>query len=535
MSTQPKELIFEEEARQRLFSGIKQLADVVACTLGPQGRNVGLDKGWGSPSITNDGSTIVRDFELKDVYENMGVSIAKEAVQKIKEKCGDGTTTTVLLLKALIEQGLKYISSGASPILLKRGMDRAIEAIIQEIEKRSIPVRDQKEIVNIASVSASSNKEIGETIGKAIERVGKSGVITIEEAKGTETTIEVVEGMQFDRGYMSAYFMTNQEKMIVEMTHAAVLLVDKKISAIQDILPILQSLASTGKELLIIAEDIDGEALSTLVINRLRGTIKVCAVKAPGFGDRRKAMLQDLAAMTGATLIAEDAGISLKDADGTVLGHADIVTVTKEHTTLVSHQDNAQAIQIRIHQIDAELKATTSSYDREKLEERKAKLSGGVAQIRVGAATEPELKHKKQAFEDSLNSTKAAIESGILPGGGISLVHAARAAIPTLKLSGDELLGAKIVQIACETPFRQIINNSGKDGGVVLHEVIKQGNHIGFNAITEEIEDLLKAGIIDPTKVIKSCLIYASSAAGVILLSEALIANVPEENENTAQ
>ncbi len=531
MATQPKEIIFEEEARLKLYSGMKKLADVVACTLGPKGRNVGLDKSWGAPTITNDGSSIVRDFELKDVYENMGVSIVKEVVQKIKEKCGDGTTTGTLLLKTIVEHGLKYVSSGASPISLKRGIEKAVDAVLKELEKNAIPVRNHQEIVNIASASASSNKEIGEVIGKAIEKVGKNGVITIEEAKGTETTIDIVEGLQFDRGYMSAYFSTNGEKMIAEMTNASILLVDKKISSVHEILPILQSIASTGRELLIVAEDIDGEALSTLVVNRLRGTLRVCAVKSPGFGDRRKAMLEDIAVMTGATVISEEAGISLKTADSSFLGTCDKVTVTKDHTTIVSSHGDKSAIDARVKQIEAEIKLTTSSYDKEKLEERKAKLSGGVAQIRVGAATEPELKNKKQAFEDSLNSTKAAIETGIVPGGGIALLRAAQKAIPTLQLIGDELLGAKIILAACETPIKQIISNSGKDGSVVLHEILRKEYAYGFNALTEEVEDLLHSGVIDPLKVIKNCLTYASSAAGITLISEALIADAPEAED----
>lgn len=532
MSTQPKEIIFEEAAREKLYSGMKQLADVVSSTLGPRGRNVGLDKGWGAPTITNDGSNIVRDFELKDPYENMGVAIVKEVVQKIKEKCGDGTTTGTILVKTLVQLGLKYVSSGASPISLKRGMEKAIDAVISSLEKAAISIESQKEIVNIATASASSNQEIGKMIGEAIEKVGKTGVITIEEAKGTETSIEIVEGMQFDRGYLSSYFITNNEKMIVEMKNAALLLVDKKISSIHDLLPILQSIASTGKELLIIAEDVEGDVLSTLVVNRMRGTLKVCAVKSPGFGDRRKALLEDIAIMTGATVVNEEAGVSLKDADQSVLGQCEIITITKEHTTIVSSHGNKTLIESRVRQIEAEIKNTTSSYDREKLEERKAKLSGGVAQIRVGAATEPELKNKKQAFEDSLNSTKAALESGVVAGGGAELVRAARNAIPKLNLVGDELLGAKIVQVACEAPLRQIVANSGKDPSVILGEILTKGPHYGFNALTDEIENLVTSGVIDPVKVIKNCLTYASSAAGITLISEALISDAPEDDSS---
>jgi chaperonin GroEL len=530
MSSTAKELIFEEEARQKLFLGMKKLADVVACTLGPKGRNVGLEKSWGAPTITNDGGSIVRDFELKDVFENMGVSITKEVVQKIKEKCGDGTTTGTLLLKTLVESGLKYVSAGASPISLKRGIEKAVEAIVQELDKEAIPVKGQQEIIDVASVSASSNKEVGEIIAQAIEKVGRTGVITVEEAKGTETTIEIVEGMQFDRGYMSAYFCTNAEKMIVEMKNASLLLVDKKISSIHDLLPILQSIASTGKELLVVSEDLEGDVLSTLVVNRLRGTLRVAAVKAPGFGDNRKSMLQDIAVLTGATVISSDTGMNLRDVDVSVLGQCDKITITKDHTTIVSSSGDKEAIAARMKLIEAEIKKSTSDYDKKKLEERKAKLTGGVAQIRVGAATEPELKNKKQAFEDSLNSTKAALEAGIVPGGGVALLRASDAA-KKLSLEGDELLGVKIVIQACEAPIRQIIANAGKDSSVVVAEVLKKGGSFGFNALTEQVENLVSSGVIDPVKVVKNTLLYASSAAAITLISEALIADAREEEE----
>ncbi len=528
MTAHAKEIIFDEEARQKLFVGMKKLADVVACTLGPKGRNVGLEKGWGAPSITNDGNSIVRDFELKDTFENMGVSIMKEAVQKIKEKCGDGTTTGTLLLKTLVESGLKYVSAGASPISLKRGMEKAVDAVVEELEKMAIPVKGKKEIINVASVSASSNREIGEIIADAIEKVGREGVITVEEAKGLETTIEIVEGMQFDRGWVSAYFCTNAEKMIVEMHNASILLVDKKISSIHDLLPILQAIASTGKELVIVAEDYEAEVLSTMVVNRLRGTLKVAAVKAPGFGDHRKAMLQDIAVLTGATLVSSDMGINLRESDISILGTCEKVVITKDSTTIVSSQGAKEEIAARIKQIEGEIKKSTGEYDKKKLEERKAKLSGGVAQIRVGAATEPELKNKKQLFEDSLNSTKAALESGIVPGGGVALLFASNA-IHKLKLVGDELLGAKIVLQACETPIRQIIQNIGKDSSVILAEVRKKGMPFGFNAMTEEVEDLIASGVIDPVKVELNALLYASSSAGITMISEALIADAKED------
>lgn len=524
----PKEIIFEEEARALLLSGIKKLSDVVAFTLGPKGRNVGLEKSWGAPTITNDGNSIVRDISLKNQYENMGVAMAKEVAQKIKEQCGDGTTTGTLLLRALVENGIKLISAGASPIGVKRGMDKAVDAVVKEIERVAIPVKDSKEISNIATVSASGNQEVGNMIAEAMNKVGRNGVITIEEAKGTETTIEIVEGMEFDRGYISAYFCTNTEKMIVELNHGQILLVDRKISNVHEILPVLQATASSGKELLIIAEDVEGDALSTLVVNKLRGTLKVTAVKAPGFGDRRKAMLQDIAVLTGATVVSEETGVSLKEITPDLLGSAGKITVTKDHTIIIDGAGSKEQVQGRIKQIENEIAVTKSSYDKEKLEERKAKLSGGVAVIRVGAATETELKNKKQAFEDSLNSTKAAVESGVVPGGGVALLRASKA-IDKLKLTGDEASGAKIVITACEAPLKQIVTNTGFDGSVILSEVLKLGNNFGFNALTDQIEDLVKAGVIDPAKVVKNALLYAASVAGIVLISEALIADAPEE------
>jgi chaperonin GroEL len=530
MSTTPKEIIFEEEARDLLLAGIKKLADVVAFTLGPKGRNVGLEKSWGAPTITNDGASIIRDVQLENQYENMGVAMAKEVVQKIKEKCGDGTTTGTLILRALVEAGIKHISAGASPIGIKRGMDKAVEAVVKEIERAAIPIKTQTETRNIAIVSASGNQEIGDLIAEAMEKVGTSGAITIEEGKTTETSIEVVKGMKFDRGYVSPYLCTNAEKMIVEMNNAQILLIDKKISSIHELLPVLQSIAASGKELFIIAEDIEGDALSTLVVNKLRGTLKVAAVKAPGFGDRRKAMLQDIAVLTGATVISEEVGMSLKEISTDALGSAEKVTVTKENTTIVSGGGTPQDIAGRIKQIDNEMEQTKSTYDKEKLEERRAKLSGGVAVIRVGAATETEMKQKKQMFDDSLNSTKAALEEGIVPGGGVALLNASKV-IAKLNLEGDEAAGAKIVQQACETPSKQIASNTGFDGSVILSEILQSPPNYGFNALTEKVEDLVAAGVIDPAKVIKNTLTYVASTAGIVLLSEALIGEAPEEEE----
>ncbi len=525
----PKELIFEEEARNKLREGIDQLADVVGVTLGPKGRNVGLQASWGAPTITNDGNSIVKDIELKDQYANMGVSLGKEVASKMKEICGDGTTSSILLLRALVQNGVKNIASGSSPITLKRGMDKAVDAVIQELEKASIAVKSDKDTQNIAVVSASGNEAIGAMIANAFKKVGKAGVITIEEGKGTEDTIEMVEGMQFDRGYLSAYFCTHAESMSVEMSEVKLLITDKKISSVQEILPILQSIASTATELLIIAEDIDGDALSTLVVNKLRGTLKVCAVKAPGFGDRRKALLEDIAILTGGTLVSEETGTALKDATADLLGSAEKILINKEKTTIVGGRGNAKQIQARIKQIDGEIANATSTYDKEKLEERKAKLSGGVAVIRVGAATEPEMKQKKQMFEDSLNSTRAAIEEGIVIGGGCALLRASKST--SLKLSGDEAVGAQIVLKACEAPFKQIVLNTGFDSSVLLDEVLAAESHFGFNAQTEKVEDMLKAGVVDPAKVVKKALRLAVSTAGIVLLSEVLIGNAPEEEE----
>jgi chaperonin GroEL len=529
--TTAKELIFEEQAREKLREGIEQLADVVSVTLGPKGRNVGLQASWGAPTITNDGNSIVKDIEFKDQYLNMGASMAKEAAAKMKEKCGDGTTTTILLLRALVQNGLKNISSGASPIGLKRGMEKALDAILKELTTLSIPIKNDKETKNIAIVSASGNEEIGSFISEAIKKAGKGGVITIEEGKTTETAIEMVEGMQFDRGYSSSYFCTHAENLSVEMNNVKILITDKKISSIQEILPLLQGVASTGQELLLIADDIEGDALSTLVINKLRGTLKVCAVKAPGFGDRRKGMLEDIAVLTGATVVSEETGMVLKEASVDVLGEADKILVTKEKTTMIGGKGDPEKIKARVKLLTSASKDAENTYDREKFEERKAKLSGGVAVIRVGAPTEPEMRQKKQAFEDSLNSTKAALEEGIVPGGGIALLRASKAALK-LKLQGDELTGAQIVLKACEAPFRQIVANAGLDGSILLEQILSNEVSFGFNAQTEKVEDLLISGVVDPSKVVKNGLQFAVSSAGIILLSEVLIGNAPDDDDN---
>lgn len=530
MSSQAKEIIFEEEARQKLIDGIHKLSEALCFTLGPKGRNVGLEKSWGAPEITNDGNSIVKEVQLKCQYENMGAEMAKEVASKIKEKTGDGTTTGTLLLDALCQEGIKCLSSGASPIGMKRGMDKALQAVVAEIEKSAIEIKDAKDIENIAKASASQNAEVGEFIRRALEKVGQTQIVSIEEGKGTSTTLEVVEGMQFDRGYLSPYFCTDSEKMLVEMHNPAILLVDKKITSIQELLPILQSLASTGRELLIIAEDIEGDALATLVINKIRGTLKVVAVKAPGFGDRRKEMLQDLAVLTGGTVISEETGMNLKEATVEHLGSAETVTVTKEETTLVGGKASEQEIQARVSQIENQIKNATSSYDKEKLEERRAKLSGGVAVIRVGAPSEPEMKQKKQLFEDSLNSTKAALKEGVVIGGGAALLNA-RGAIEKLNLEGDEKTGARIVFKACETPIKQLATNAGLEGSMIMEEVLKAKKDHGFNMLSQKIENLVEKGIVDPAVVVISTLTHAVSVAGIVLITDALIADAPEEDK----
>lgn len=530
MASVPKDIIFEEQARKELLKGINKLAGIVGCTLGPQGRNVGLEKSWGAPKITNDGNSIINDIELENPFQNMGVSLGKQVAQNMKDKCGDGTTTATLLLDAMCEEGVKQISAGASPIGVKRGMDKAVELIVAAIEKSAIAVKGSKEIEQIATASASGNEEIGKMIAEAIEKVGRNGVVQIEESKTTDTQIKMVEGMQFDRGYISPYFCTNAEKMIIEMHNPKILVIEKKVSNIHELLPILQQVATTGSELLIIAEDVEGDVLSTLVVNKLRGILKVAAVKAPGFGDRRTAQLQDIACLTGATVISEEIGMNVKEISPEDLGSAEKVLITKEDTTIIEGAGSKAKIDARVKLIEQELAVTTSNYDKEKLSERKAQLSGGIAQILVGAATEPALKQKKGMFEDSLNSTKAALESGVVLGGGVALLRATKG-FDLSKFSQDELVGAKIILHACKAPLKQIVNNSGQDGSVILFEVLEKGGNMGYNALTETIEDLLECGVIDPAKVVKSALIYANSMAGVVLISEALITDASEDHE----
>ena len=526
----PKEIIFNEEARATLLAGITKLANLVACTIGPKGRNVGLEKSWGAPSITNDGASIIRDVSVKNKQENLGISMAKEMVQKIKETCGDGSTTATLLLHALIESGVKNIAAGASPIGIKRGIDKAVNILIQELDKEAIAVKTHAEKQSIATVSASGNSDIGNMVAEALDKVNNSGAVTIEEAKGTETLIEVVKGMRFDKGYISPYFCSNLEAMTLEMSNPKILLVEKKITTIHDILPILQSVASIGAELLIIAEDIESEVLSTLVVNKLRGSLKIAAVKAPGFGDNRKALLEDIAALTGSTLVSEEAGINIKEADASILGSASKIYVNKDNTTIVDGAGFKEKINARVSQIEHELTTNKSSYEKEKLQERLAKLQGGVAVIKVGAATEAEMKQKKQMFEDSLSSTKAALEDGIVAGGGVALLHASKA-LMNLDLTADEKVGALTLIKACEAPLKQIAANAGLDGSVILNQVKNSPQNFGFNANTEKVENLFEAGIIDPAKVVKSIIVHAGSTAGIILLSEAAITDAEETEQ----
>lgn len=526
--TTAKDIIFEEEARNALRDGINKLADVVSITLGPKGRNVGLQSSYGSPSITSDGASIARDVELKDPFLNIGVSMGKEVAAKIKEKSGDGTTTGIVLLQALVSAGVKNIASGANPTSIKRGMDKALDVILKHIDSEAIAIKNRQDTLNIATISASSNQEIGKIISECFEKVGKTGVISIEEGKGTETAIEIVEGMQLDRGFASPYFATNAEKMTVEMESPFILITDKKISSAQDILPILQSIAASGGSLLIIAEDIDGDALSTLVINKLRGTIKVAAIKAPSFGDARKKILEDIAVLVGGQLVTEERGLILREAEADVLGRADQIVITKDKTTIVGGKGENKEIKERVAQINGEIKKATNSYDKEKLQERKAKLEGGVAVIKVGAMTESEMKKKKQMFEDSLNATRSALEEGIVPGGGVMLLQASRVSKRT-KLDADEEIGAKILFQACEAPFRQIVKNSGFDPSIVLEEALLAGPTFGFNALSEKVEDFIKSGIVDPAKVVKISLSHAVSIAGVILLTESIISPAEEK------
>lgn len=523
MSDKAKELLFDEEARLSLKKGIEALTSVVSVTLGPLGRQVGIDTKWGAPKISSDGNQIAQEVLLANPFENMGVSMGKEVASKMKEQCGDGTTTSLVLLGALVNRGIQAVSSGACPILVKRGMEKGKEAICAQLKIGAKEIRSRKEIQAVATAAASGIAEIGEMIGLAYEKVGKGGIISIEEAQGVETSIEMVEVMQFDRGYLSSYFCTNQEKMIVEMVNPHILVTDKKISSLQDILPLLKGVAMGGGEILIIADEIDGDALSTLVINRLKGTLKVCAVKAPGFGEQRKEMLIDIALLTGASFVSQDTGISFKEVSIDATGKAEKILVSKEKTTIIGGLGDKANVKSRIAQIELASKGASSSYDKEKLEDRKAKLSGGVALIRVGAPTEAALKEKKQLFEDSLSSTKAALEEGVVTGGGVALLQAMTLAKKGFKLEGDEAIGASLVFDACLFPFLQIVENSGHNSQLALEEVKNGSAASGFNVATGKVEDLAKLGISDPHKMVRMALSLSVSAAGMILLSDCLI------------
>ena len=523
-----KEILFNEEARRALGRGVDQLANAVKVTLGPKGRNVVLDKKFGSPTITNDGVTIARDIELPDPFENMGAQLVKEVATKTNDVAGDGTTTATVLAQAMIQEGMRNVAAGANPMILKKGIEIAVKTLVEEIKKRSIKVSGKAEIAQVASVSAA-DEEIGGLIAEAMEKVGNDGVITVEESKGLQTALNVVEGMQFDRGYISPYMVTDPDRMEAVMDNPFILITDRKISAIADMLPTLEKVVKVGKELLIIAEDVEGEALATLVVNRLRGTFKAVAVKAPGFGDRRKAMLEDIAILTGGTVITEDMGRKLDSVELEDLGTARQVRITKDETTIIDGVGDKEVIAKRVNQIRAQVEETTSEFDREKLQERLAKLSGGVAVIEVGAATEVEMKDKKLRIEDALNATRAAVEEGIVAGGGTTFIDIIPA-LNTLEATGDVQTGINLVKRAVEEPLRQIAYNAGLEGSVVVEKVKNTDSGIGFNALTEEYIDMVKAGIVDPAKVTRSALQNAASIASLVLTTETIVADKVEEN-----
>ncbi|MDA8216965.1 MAG: chaperonin GroEL [Dehalococcoidales bacterium] len=529
----PKQLVFSEEARRHLKKGVDVVAEAVKTTLGPKGRNVALDKKFGAPTVSHDGVTVAKEIELKDPYENMGAQLLKQAATKTNDVAGDGTTTATVLAQAIVTEGLRNVAAGANPMLIKQGLDVAADKVVEAIKQMSTPVQGKEDIAHVASISAA-DAEIGNLIAEVMDKVGKDGVITVEESRGLQFETEYVEGMQFDRGYISPYFVTNTERMEAELDDAQILITDKKISAIADILPLLESMLQGGrKNMVIIAEDVDGEALATLVVNKLRGTLNVLAVKAPGFGDRRKAMLEDIAILTGGTVISEEIGRRLDSANVNDLGQARRVTSDKDNTTIIEGKGSAETIQNRIRQIKAQIGDTTSDYDREKLQERLAKLSGGVAVIKVGAATEVELKEKKHRVEDALSATRAAVEEGIVPGGGVTLINVI-SALDDVKLSGDQGTGVAILRRALEEPMRMIVANAGRDGSVVVEMVRrlqqeKGNNNYGYDVLSNDYDDLVAKGIIDPAKVTRSALENAASVAGMILTTEALITDIPEE------
>ncbi|MDR2965406.1 MAG: chaperonin GroEL [Treponema sp.] len=531
-----KQLMFNEEARRKLLSGVEQISKAVKVTLGPKGRNVLLDKKFGAPTVTKDGVSVAKEVELADPYENMGAQLLKEVATKTNDVAGDGTTTATVLAYSLVKEGLKSVAAGMTPLELKRGIDKAVEIAVDEIKKNSKEIKDKEEISHVASVSANNDIEIGTTIADAMEKVGKDGVITVEESKTMDTTIEFVEGMQFDRGYISAYFVTDRDTMTCVYEDAFILIHDKKVSSMKDMLPLLEKVAQSGKPLLIIAEDCDGEALSTLVVNSLRGTLRTCAVKAPGFGDRRKAMLEDIAILTGGEVISEELGMKLENTDLPMLGKAKTIKIDKDNTTIINGAGKQKDIQDRIAQIKSQIDDTSSDYDREKLQERLAKLAGGVAVINVGAATEVELKEKKHRVEDALSATRAAIDEGIVAGGAIAMIHAALALdkADTSKLTDDEKVGFKIVKRALEEPIRQIAENAGLDGAVIAERAKNEKKGMGFDAAKMEWVDMMKAGIIDPAKVARSALQNAASIASLLLTTECAMTDIPEKKEMPA-
>jgi len=526
-----KQLAFESSAREALKKGVDKLAEAVRVTLGPKGRNVVLDKKFGSPTVTKDGVTVAKEIELEDPYENMGAQMVKEVASKTSDVAGDGTTTATILAQAIYREGLRNVTAGANPMALKRGIEKAVKAVLEEIGKLSKDVPGRKEIAQVGTISANNDSAIGDLIAEAMEKVGKDGVITVEEAKSMETTLDLVEGMQFDRGYLSPYFVTDAEKMEAALEDTLILIHDKKISTMKDLLPILEKVAQLGKPMMIIAEDVEGEALATLVVNKLRGTIKVCAVKAPGFGDRRKAMLEDIAILTGGRVISEEVGFKLENVTLDDLGKAKRVSVDKENTTIVEGGGSTADIKGRVAQIKKQIEDSTSDYDREKLQERLAKLAGGVAVLNVGAATETEMKERKARVEDALHATRAAVEEGIVPGGGVALLRTIPA-LDKVDVKGDEKIGVGIVQRSLEEPIRQIANNAGWEGSVVVQKVKGEAATVGFNAESEKYEDMLKAGVIDPTKVVRTALQNASSIASLLLTTEALVTDIPEEEKS---
>jgi len=529
-----KQLQFDEAARHTLLRGVEKLAKAVKATLGPSGRNVILDKKFGSPTITKDGVTVAKEIELEDPYENMGAQLVREVASKTSDVAGDGTTTATVLAESIYREGLRNVTAGANPTSLQRGIMKAVEAITEELKKISKKVSDRTEIAQVATVSANWDKTIGEIIADAMDKVGKDGTITVEEAKSIETTLDVVEGMQFDKGYLSPYFVTNAEDMEASLDNPYILIYEKKISSLKDLLPLLEKVAKAGRPLLIIAEDVEGEALATLVVNKLRGTLQVCAVKAPGFGDRRKAMLEDIAVLTGGKMISEDLGIKLENIKVEDLGKAKRVTIDKENTTIVEGTGKNSDIQGRVAQIRRQIEETTSDYDKEKLQERLAKLAGGVAVINVGAATETEMKEKKARVEDALHATRAAVEEGIVAGGGVALIRAQKALEGMRGLDADEKVGVQIVRRAIEEPLRQLADNAGAEGALIVEEVKKRKGNEGYDVAKGEYVDLVKAGIVDPTKVTRSALQNAASIAGLLLTTEALVTEVPEKEKAPA-